>query len=207
MIEYTPWLSSGDRLVCFGDSLTHNANGYVRILQQKLEGKGVTVINAGNGGDNTLTALLRLRRDVLDQKPTAVSVMLGTNDSQIGRGIWADEPMISPEAFRSALIWIMYICKREGISKFSITPPLWRFEGPVLLDMGDVLPPYCQAARDAAAAMQARVVPADVAFALEWAKHPGHNGLLLTTDGCHLNEKGNQLVAEAALTAWDVGGQ
>ena len=28
-----PWLKAGDVLVCFGDSLTSAANGYVKFLQ------------------------------------------------------------------------------------------------------------------------------------------------------------------------------
>jgi len=46
------------------------------------------------------------------------------------------------------------------------------------------------------------VVPADVAFEMEWQKHPGHTGLLLTADGGHLNALGNQVVAETALVTW-----
>jgi len=206
MSKTTPWLETGDRLACLGDSLTHNSEGYVRLLQEKLSGKGIAVLNAGKGGDNVLTAMMRLQKDVIDPKPTAVSIMLGTNDSQLGRGIWFKDPGISPETYRCGLIWIIHLCRRSGIEKFSITPPLWRFEGEVWNDMGDVLPPYVQAARDAAAAMEARVAPADVAFAREWSKHPGHTGLLLTTDGCHLNKKGNQLVAETSLAAWGLGG-
>lgn len=206
MREITPWLTSGDRLLCFGDSLTHSSEGYVRILQQKLSDKGIDVTNAGKGGDNVFTAILRLQKDVIDlkpsAKPTAVSIMFGTNDSQIGRGIWSKDPMIPADAFRCGLIWIIECCRRTGIEKFSIIPPLWRYESDVWMDMGDVLPPYVQAARDAAAVMNARLVPADVAFAQEWAKNPGHTGLLLTTDGCHLNTKGNQLVAETSLTTW-----
>ncbi len=74
--------------------------------------------------------------------------------------------------------------------------------GTVWEEHGDVMLPYQQAARDAAAATMARFVPADIAFAAEWQKHPGHSGLLLTTDGTHLTDKGNQLVAESMLKTW-----
>jgi len=202
MSEITPWLTPGDRLCCLGDSLTHSIEGYVHTLQEKLSAKGITVTNAGKGGDNVLTTMMRLQKDVIDTKPTAVSIMFGANDAQVGRGIWNKDPMIPPGVYQYGLIWIIHICRRAGIEKFSVTPPLWRLEGDVWNDMGDVLPPYVQAARDAAAVMNTRLVPADVAFAQEWAKHPGHTGLLLTTDGCHLNARGNQLVAEASLTTW-----
>jgi lysophospholipase L1-like esterase len=203
MITFTnPWLTSGDTLICFGDSLVNAGNNFVDILKERLTPKGIEVIKSGRGGDKTPWALTRLQRDVIDRKPAAVSIMLGTNDAQIGRGKWADEPLIPPDVYRSNLIWMMHLCRLSGIQKFSITPPLWRFEGALWAEVGDVFPPYCQAARDAASAMQARFVPADVAFAEEWSKHPGHTGLLLTADGGHLNARGNQIVADASLAAW-----
>lgn len=203
MITWTdPWLHSGETVICLGDSLTAATNSYVEVLQERLAPKGITVVKSGRGGDKTPWALTRLQRDVIDQKPAAVSIMLGTNDSQIGRGKWADEPLIPADMYRHCLIWMIHLCRLSGIQKFSITPPLWRFEGPLWLEAGDALTPYCQAARDAASAMGARLVPADAAFALEWSNHPGHNGLLLTTDGGHLNALGNRLVAETTLQAW-----
>jgi len=197
-----PWLKKGDRLICFGDSLTTPANGYVNILQQRLAPNGISVVNSGRGGDKTPMALVRLQRDVIDCKPTALSIMLGTNDAQVGRGRWADEPMIPPDAYHCNLIWIVHLCRLAGIQKFSITPPLWRMEDPYWMEVGDVLHPYCQAARDAASAMQTRLVPADAAFARAWSDHRGHQGLLLTTDGGHLNDRGHALVAQTALKEW-----
>jgi lysophospholipase L1-like esterase len=62
--------------------------------------------------------------------------------------------------------------------------------------------PYRLAAREAADVAGVRFVPADIAFAEEWGRHPGHTGLLLTTDGTHLTEKANKIVAETMLEAW-----
>jgi lysophospholipase L1-like esterase len=202
MSQTTPWLNATDRLCFLGDSLTHAADGFVRTIKDKLSGQGISVINAGNGGDNVLTAMMRLKKDVIEQKPTAVSILFGANDAQVGRGIWNKDPMIPPAVFQSGLIWIIHVCRSAGIEKFSITPPLWRLEGEIWSDMGDVYAPYIQAARDASAIMNTQLVPADVAFAQHWARHPAHEGLLLTRDGCHLNEKGNQLVAECSLKTW-----
>jgi lysophospholipase L1-like esterase len=197
-----PWLVKGDRLVCFGDSNTAAPNGYVKVLQERLACHGVEAINAGRGGDKTPWALTRLERDVIERRPAAVSLLLGSNDAAIGRGRWADEPRVSPDAYRCNLVWIMHLCKLAGIRKFSVTPPLWRFEGEQWAEFGDVLMPYCQAARDAATEMGARLAPADIAIAEEWARHPGHTGLLLTTDGVHLTERGSRIVAETMLATW-----
>ena len=197
-----PWLTAGDRLICFGDSITEAPNGYVRVLQERLAPRRIEVVNAGRGGDKTPWALTRLETSVIQARPTALSIFLGTNDACIGRRRWADEPTVSPEAYKVNLIWMIYLCRRSGIGKFSVTPPLWRLEGEEWAEQGDILAPYCLAAREAADQTQARFVPADGAFALEWQRHPGHTGLLLTTDGVHLTDPGNRLVAETMLKVW-----
>jgi len=200
--QLNPWLKSGDRLICFGDSLTAGTNGYVRMLTEALQSQGIEVVNAGRGGDKTPWALTRLETDVIARKPTAVSIFLGANDAAVGHGKWSDEPTVTPEAYRCNLVWIMHLCKLSGIAKFSVTPPLWRFEGAQWAEFGDVMAPYRQMARDAADQMGARLVPADIAVAEEWARHPGHAGLLLTSDGVHMTEKGNHIVADTMLAAW-----
>lgn len=203
MITYdSPWLNAGDKLICFGDSLTADRNGYVRILQEKLAAQQVTVVNAGRGGDKTPWALTRLEPDIIAKKPQAISIFLGTNDCVVGRGRWADEPTVPSEVYKSNLIWIVHLCRLTGIQKFSITPPLCRFEGEAWLEHGDIMAPYRLAAREAADEMKARFVPADSVFADEWSRHPGHTGLLLTRDGTHLTKKSNELLAEAMLKAW-----
>jgi len=195
-----PWLKRNETLVCVGDSLTAPKDGYVALLAKALKPLKIRVINAGLGGDKTPQTLSRLRQDVIARKPDAVSIFLGTNDGVIGRGRWADEPRVSPEAYRCNLVWIMYLCRQKGIRKFSITPPMF-YEGGLWTDFGEPFSLYRIAAREAADEMGARLVPADVAFQQEWQKHPGHTGLLLTDDGAHLNAAGHRLVAEASLRA------
>lgn len=196
------FLKKGEKLLCFGDSLTASKTGYVKILQNRLGKLDVEVINAGRGGDKTTWALTRLQNDVIERKPDAVSIFLGANDAAVGRGKWADEPIVSPEAYRCNLVWIIHLCRMAGIEKFSVTPPLYRYEGKNWAELGDIMVPYRLAARKATDEMKARFVPADIAFAEEWNRHPGHTGLLLTTDGTHLTEKGNQIVADTMLETW-----
>jgi lysophospholipase L1-like esterase len=45
-----------------------------------IAGTSAEVINAGEGGNTTRTLLSRLKRDVLDRKPSLVLMMVGTND-------------------------------------------------------------------------------------------------------------------------------
>ena len=204
--ETGPWLRPGETLVCFGDSLTSAEEGYVKILQQTLQPQGIRVINAGEGGDKTPRALARLQRDVIDRKPSAVSIYFGNNDSVIGRGIWRDEPTVSPVTFEENLRWIIHLCRLQGgIEKFSINTTMPRIEGQRFLDYGDVRNAYCQAARHAADAMNARLVPLDAVFADLREKNIGRispEGLLYTRDGLHLNEEGNRITADTMLRTW-----
>ncbi|MBQ6597087.1 MAG: hypothetical protein IJH79_05995 [Lentisphaeria bacterium] len=194
------FLAKGDMLVCFGDSLTFADPGYVSILREKLSGN--TVINAGKGGDKTVTALMRFQKDVLDLKPNALSIFFGVNDAVIGHGRWANEPMLSPEAYRSNIVWMIHTARLSGISKVSVAAPFAEPEGEYFLEDGDCFAAYCLAARKAADEMNARIVPLDSMFRNEWRKHPGHTGLLLTRDGVHPTPEGNRLIAETFLSAW-----
>ena len=78
------------KIVCLGDSITGQSNlkAYLKwsfVLDCMLEarmGEGkVTVLNRGIGGDTTRGALKRLQKDVLDEKPDIVIIMLGGNDA------------------------------------------------------------------------------------------------------------------------------
>lgn len=197
-----PWLKAGERLVCFGDSITANENYYIKYLRRALEPKGIKIVNAGVQGDKTPMAMTRLR-DVAAEKPDAVMLFFGANDSVIGRARWRDEPTVSPEGFLDNLLWMVHFLKMEGIGKFSIVAPTGRCEGDVLLEYGESCPPYARMAREAADRSDAVLVPLDMAFALEHRKNAGSPfTLLLTRDGVHLSERGSILAAETMLRAW-----
>ena len=194
------FLAPDETVLFFGDSLTFADPGYVSYLRDMFpENK---VINAGLGGDKTATALMRFKQDVLDRKPDALSIFFGVNDAVIGHGRWADEPMLSPEAYRSNLVWMIHTARLAGISQISVAVPFAEPEGDYFMEDGDCFAAYCLAARKAADEMNARIVPLDSMFRNEWRKHPGHTGLLLTRDGVHPTPEGNRLIAETFLSAW-----
>ena len=200
----TPWLKKNDTLVCFGDSLTASQDGYLKILELKLKKLKIKIINAGVGGDKTPTALTRLHSDVIALKPDAVLIFFGANDAAVGRGIWADEPRIEPDAYKNNLIWIVHLCRLSGLKKFSISTPAGRYEGDEFVNSGGVMSSYCIGAREAADEIDARLVPLDAAFALEWHLRGTESraGLLMTRDGVHMTAEGNRLIASTMLTAW-----
>lgn len=78
--------SSGQNIICFGDSLTYgtgstNGMDYPSQLSKMIS---KPVINAGIPGDTTESALQRLERDVLLRSPQIVLVTLGGNDLKNG---------------------------------------------------------------------------------------------------------------------------
>ena len=202
MIEFKePFLVPGDKLVCFGDSLT--AQGfYVDELEKRLPEN--TIVNAGRGGDKTPWALTRFQRDVIDVKPEALLIFLGTNDAAIGRGRWADEPMVPPQAYCCNLVWMVHLARLGGIEKISIATPLGSYEGPDYCEHGDILRDYCQMARDAASISGSRLVPIDAWF---WENRPARPlaELLMTRDGCHPTEESYREMAKFMLKIWNLG--
>lgn len=73
---------SGTNIIAFGDSLTKlppdvGEKTYPEILSAMI---GQPILNAGVPGNTTRQALARLDRDVLDQDPRVVIVLLGGND-------------------------------------------------------------------------------------------------------------------------------
>ena len=198
-----PWLKAGETLVCYGDSITDWEPGYITILREELAKKGVKVVNAGHGGDNTITALLRLK-DVAALKPDAVMIFFGTNDSAAGRGRWRDEPSIEPETYRDNMLWMIhYLRKHAGVQKFSIIPTAGRIEGQGYLEFGKRRDLYNLMARDAADKANAVFVPLDIVFdEARTTKQPGANGLQFTRDTVHLHPEGCALAAATMLQTW-----
>lgn len=199
MLDFSsPFLEKGDKLVCFGDSLTAQEGSYVTHLQAALPDN--KIINAGRGGDKTTWALTRLEQDVISQAPDALLIMLGTNDAAVGRGIWADEPTVTPEAYLCNLKWIAHLCRLKGIQKITIATP-FGLEGPSYIQHGNIIAPYALAARQAADEIQARPVPLDALFE-SLRKGAPLSDMLVTSDGTHPTAEIQKEIAKTMLKAW-----
>lgn len=197
------FLEKGETLVCLGDSITFAQEGYVDCLKQNLPDN--TIINAGLNGDKTATALTRFKTDVLAHKPDALSIFFGANDAVIGRREWGDEPMLSPEAYRSNIVWMIHIARLNGVKKFSVTVPFPEYEGETAFSKyGTILQTYGLAARQAADEMHTFIVSLDSLFRNEWRKNPTHDGFLLTVDGTHPTVAAHKLIADKFLKDWNM---
>ncbi|HZZ20595.1 MAG TPA: SGNH/GDSL hydrolase family protein [Opitutaceae bacterium] len=82
----------GDRWVALGDSITHVGayHHYIELFWlTRYPSQTLGAVNAGIGGDTAEGALARLDWDVLPEKPTVVTIMLGMND--IGRDLYTSD--------------------------------------------------------------------------------------------------------------------
>ncbi|MFT8870750.1 MAG: GDSL-type esterase/lipase family protein [Sporolactobacillus sp.] len=78
------------QLICFGDSLTAgwDGNQITNRLTERIHDKtGAAVWNVGIPGETTAQAVLRLKRDVINQTKDAVTVLFGSNDASFHKGI------------------------------------------------------------------------------------------------------------------------
>ena len=199
-----PFLEPGDKLVCFGDSLTARKEGYFHYLEEALAPRGIVLVNAGVSGDKTPAALTRLERDVLACSPTAVSIFFGTNDAVHGHGRWSHEPQVSWQALRDNLKWMVHLCRLRGIKKFSINSLPGENEGAPLAEYGSRAS-HIRATRLAAEEAKTLLVPLDFVFG-EGAKlhlaERNDQGLYYTCDGMHHTPHTAELVAKTMLHCW-----
>ena len=85
-LAQSPAIQSGDTIAFMGDSITEGGwgspVGYVRLVMSALESNGIKAkpILAGISGHKSNDMLKRLRRDVLDKKPTWMTLSCGVND-------------------------------------------------------------------------------------------------------------------------------
>jgi lysophospholipase L1-like esterase len=115
-------------LLFLGDSLTENYWGYnyvakVNFWLQKIYGSRVTVRNAGVGGSETETVLARMNDvtntygfheydHLFEPKPTHVFIFLGHNDSKLGAPAYTNAS-IQPGAFERDYRLIIRIIQQE----------------------------------------------------------------------------------------------
>ena len=211
-------------IVTFGDSITapredkdpgRKLRVYSDVLRDELPKFGITglVINQGIGGNNTRDALARFERDVLDLNPDLVIFMYGMNDSALD--LWKDPPVTVPRVplpeFIANLTHMVRALKTRNVKIILVTPNPRRWGAEYVKLYGkppyDTADPmgfnylhsdYAQAVRDVAA--KERVALADI-YNLFWSR-PDIDALL--SDGVHLNDAGQQLVAEAILKAMEL---
>lgn len=115
LLCYSYTAEASERLVCFGDSVTLGRGVTQEQSFCAQVGKAIrakTIVNSGIGGNNTRQALERFSKDVLQHRPSLVTLMFGLNDSFIEEG--AAGPRISLKEYESNMAYFITQLKRRG---------------------------------------------------------------------------------------------
>ena len=189
-------------VVFFGDSITQAAikpGGYISKIQEMLDAKGISeqynLIGAGVSGNKVYDLYLRLEEDVLSHVPDIVFIYIGVNDvwhkNTSGTGTDADkferfyQKLIDKLKARNAKV---ILCTPATIGE--------RIDHSNAQD-GD-LNHYSNIIRALAEKNRLEIIDLRKEFLAYNLKNNRENAYkgILTTDGVHLNEEGNTLVAK-----------
>lgn len=193
------------RIIFFGDSITQagvNAGGYIVRMKDSLEKRGLTsqyeLIGAGIGGNKVYDLYLRMEDDVLAKSPDVVLIYIGVNDVwHKSSGTGTDAPKF--ERFYDAIIQKL---KARNIQVVLATPAVIGERTDFSNAQDGDLNLYSRIIRDIAKKHNCKLVDLRKAFLEYNLKNNPENkeSGILTTDRVHLNDKGNQLVADQMMS-------
>jgi lysophospholipase L1-like esterase len=193
------------RIIFFGDSITQagvQPKGYITVMGEMMKQKGMgdkyELIGAGIGGNKIYDLYLREEEDVLAKNPQVVLVYVGVNDvwhkKTSGTGTDADKF----EKFYDAVIKKL---KDKNIKVILCTPAAIGEKTDYTNELDGDLNKYAGIIRNIAQKNNIPLVDLRKAF-LEYNlannKENKDRGIL-TSDGVHLNDKGNEFVAGEML--------
>ncbi|MGI8314575.1 SGNH/GDSL hydrolase family protein [Halobacillus mangrovi] len=187
------------KILFIGDSITESGrfddtmgigNGYVHKVVEKLGLPLDNVLNRGLGGDQIVDLAKRWEQDVLAERPDLLSISIGVND------VWRqlDSPemnQISHEQFKKTYVELLEKTLGELNPSIVLMEPTIIGEDPES-EGNKRLKEYVQAVREAAEQFECSYVPLHGAFIKQLR---GKVLTPLTTDGVHMNERGDELMA------------
>ncbi len=199
-------LENPTRIVFFGDSITQagvGKTGYITKMAEMLGTQGLAskyeLIGAGIGGNKIYDLYLRHEDDVIAKKPNIVIIYVGINDiwhkTSSRTGTDADKF----ERFYSALIKRL---QKSNIQVVICTPTVIGEKFDATNENDGDLNAYSNIIRKIATDNQCKLIDLRKAFLSYEEKNNIENKAsgILTTDRVHLNETGNQFLAE---TMWE----
>jgi lysophospholipase L1-like esterase len=200
-------LKKGARIVFLGDSITEGGEktpkGYVRLIRKELESKhadlGIEVIGAGVSGNKVPDLQRRLERDVLAKKPTVVVIYIGINDVWHGE---KDPARGTPkDRYEAGLKDIIGRIKDAGARVVLCTPSVIGEKKNGENNLDAKLDEYADVSRAVAKETHVRLCDLRRAFQDYLKEHNADDKEkgVLTGDRVHLNDAGNQFVAETLL--------
>lgn len=203
-------LQQGERIVFFGDSITElgiKPNGYVTLVSHAIEARhpdvAFEVIGAGVSGNKVPDLQKRLAHDVIGRKPAIVVIYIGIND------VWhmtlKNLKGTSKADFESGLREIIARIQYSGAKVILCTPSVIGEKHDGTNPQDEMLEEYAAISRSVALALGVKLCDLRKAFHGYLVLNNKENKTegILTTDGVHLNDQGNKLVAQELLKFLD----
>jgi lysophospholipase L1-like esterase len=195
------------KVIFFGDSTTQQGakpGGYIVRMKDALEKKNLgsdyDLIGAGIGGNKIYDLYLRMDDDVLAQNPDIVFIWVGVNDvwHKTTNGTGTD-----PDKFEKFYTAIINKFLDRHIRLFLVTPAVIGERTDFTNQQDGDLNAYSQIVRNLAQRFHTGLVDLrEIFHTYELKTNPGNKESgILTVDRVHLNDAGNQLVADSMLDA------
>lgn len=197
----TAMKSNRKRVVFFGDSITQGGvskNGYISVLKKQIDSNKFELIGAGIGGNKVYDLYLRLEDDVLAKKPDLVFIYVGIND------VWHKQTAKTGTDYPKYLKFYQALINKiqaAGSKVVLCTPSVIGEKKAGGNELDAELDKYAEGIRALAVKNNLPLCDLRKAFqAYEENNNPQDlEKDILTRDRVHLNDKGNQFVAEQML--------
>lgn len=189
------------KIIFFGDSITQagvQPGGYVDLIKKALGTEKYEVIGAGIGGNKVYDLYLRMENDVLNKKPDLVVIYIGVND------VWHKQSMRTGTDYDKFIGFYNALIKKiqdNGAKVVLCTPAVIGEKKGGANEMDAELDKYSGAIREIAAKNNLPLCDLRKIF-LDYNKENNPEDKekgILTSDGVHLNDKGNQTLADKLL--------
>lgn len=199
---------NGDTLIFFGDSITQQGTrpgGYVSLVSdaiaESFPNQNIQVVGAGVGGNKVPDLVKRLDRDVLSKQPDLVMVYIGIND------VWhwtRPHPVTkekregtTAEAYEAGLRGMINQIQTAGARVILCTPTVIGEQSGGVNPDDARLDQYAAICRTLAKDTGATLLDLRKVFGDYLSAHNTDNLKrgVLTSDGVHMNDVGNRLIA------------
>jgi lysophospholipase L1-like esterase len=163
-------------------------------VKNKLE-NNYELVNAGVSSNKIYDLYLRMDEDVISKNPDVVVIFIGVNDVWHKRSMGTGTDADKFERFYNAIIKKL---REKNIRVILCTPAAIGEKADLTNELDEDLDKYCNIVRSVASQNNAGFVDLRKAFTEYDSQNNPTNvsAGILTVDGVHLTDKGNQLVAE-----------
>ncbi len=196
-------VKNGEKIAFLGDSITEQGAkmplGYVKLVINGLAANGVKadMIPAGIGGNKSDDMLARVKGHVISKNPQWMTLSCGVND------VWHGVRGVSLEDYKKNITGIVDQASTANIKVLILTATLIGEDS--TSQHNQTAAPYNEFLRELA---KERKLPiADLNADERVARAPydaatPKRGNVFTTDGVHMNDEGNRLMATGVLRAF-----